>query len=320
MKDIINIVRNWTVSSFFPALDKHAKDSSKPVVDCLYDIDEQKKKRHIEATSETVKAIASLEKTVKGQHNEIINPEAIANPIVEAQNATTEAIKAIPEVHIPKFDTGALERRIEELKVTLEKKDMRVNIGKTVFDTKSIIDAIQKIKLDIPKMEQQEVIDYTLILDEQSGILETIRDKEKVDYTPELGAMLEWLKVISEKKYPELPEFSFSDTGRLKVEIDRTASGSNSAGITNKLGVIVNPASVDTLQAILSALGGTPPCEFMDYDGSGNLIYKGTNATESATGSESNWTITKYSYDGSGYLTSKKTLTGVWNSRTSISF
>ena len=305
---LTNLLKRWTIDSFFTSLDKHAKDSSKPVVDCLYDIDEKKKQRHTEATGATVKAIESLEKTVRGQQNEIINPEAVTNPIVEAQNATIEAIKSIPEVHIPKFDVSSLERKMEELKVVLDRKEMKVNIGKTVFDTKSIIDAIEKIKLEVPKMEKQEIIDYTMMLDEQMSILESIRDKKLESYSEELGAILEWLKVISEKQYPVTPSFEFSDTGRLKVEIDRTASGGNVSNINNASGKIINPATEENQD---------PLARYKDagMDVSGSPMYFGFIALDGS------WYIKRLDTStGTTYVKGSSNYTTAWGSRNSLSY
>ena len=247
----LDLLKRWTVQSFFPALDKHAKDASQPVVDVLLQIDESKKKLHEKTTSETVQAINSLERTVKGQQNEIINPEAIANPIVEAQNRVVEAVRAIPTVEIPQTDFSSLEVKLDALKEALQGKEMVVNQGdvNVEIDVKGIIKAIETLQKNLPKMEKQEITDYTLLFDQQMTILEAIRDKESEGYKEELDAMLQWLQLISDKKYPEVP-FSFSDTGRLKVEIDRTSAGGNNANITNTSGQIINPATEETLQSI----------------------------------------------------------------------
>jgi len=55
-----------------------------------------------------------------------------------------------------------------------------------------------------------------------------------------------------------------------------------------------------------------------DYDINKDLIYKGKNVDVGSDGSESDWKITKYTYDVDVDLTNKQTLIGVWNSRTGL--
>jgi len=55
-----------------------------------------------------------------------------------------------------------------------------------------------------------------------------------------------------------------------------------------------------------------------DYDGNKDLIYKGVHKEHDADGSESDWKITKYTYDVDVDLTIKQILEGIWNSRTGL--
>ena len=57
-----------------------------------------------------------------------------------------------------------------------------------------------------------------------------------------------------------------------------------------------------------------------DYDVNKDLIYKGQNKEHDADGSESNWKITKYTYDVDVDLTKKQILEGIWNSRTGLAW
>jgi len=57
---------------------------------------------------------------------------------------------------------------------------------------------------------------------------------------------------------------------------------------------------------------------FYDYSGD-DLVYKGLNESYDADGSESNWTIFKYTYVSEN-LTRKQKQTGVWNNRASLSW
>lgn len=188
------------------------------------------------------KAVNDLSKTIQGKRNDIVNPESISDPIVEAQEATTEAIKGIKIPEPIPTDFTSLEAKLEALLEAFEKKEMVVNVGKTELDSKGIIKAIQKIKLEIPKMEKQEVIDYTMMFSEMMDIMEKPFDQSeiirlqgmvsKLGTSLDLAVLAEWLKVIAEKPYPEFPELKFNKDGRLKVEVDR-AGGGGGGGLTS---------------------------------------------------------------------------------------
>jgi len=81
-------------------------------------------------------------------------------------------------------------------------------------------------------------------------------------------------------------------------------------------------ATEETLQALLtatSAISGTTPFTLikMDYDGSGNLIYKGQNTDVNALDADTDWSIIKYVYDGDN-LSQKITKAGAWSNRTNL--
>jgi len=173
----------------------------------------------------------------------INNPNDISNPIVEAQNATTEAIRAIPEVNVPELDLSSIEAKLDSLKSALEQKEMTVNVGKTDVnvDMKPVIQAIEKIKLEVPKMERQEVIDYTLILDEICVILEKPKDfteikkvqelLKPISKTEDIAKVCEYIQVLIDKPIAEFPEIPMHK-GRIKVEVDRVGGGGG-GGLTS---------------------------------------------------------------------------------------
>jgi hypothetical protein len=181
------------------------------------------------------KAVDNLSKTLQGKRNDIVNPEAISDPIVEAQKATTEAVKGIKIPEPMPTDFTSLEAKLEALLTALENKEMVVNIGKTEIDLKSVINAIEKIKLEVPKMEKQEVIDYTMMFSGMMDIMEKPFDQteikklqglvSKIGTSMDLAVIAEWLKVIAEKPISEFPELSFNKSGRLKVEVDKVGGG-----------------------------------------------------------------------------------------------
>jgi len=187
----------------------------------------------IDAIEKNTKAIENKEITEEVSIN---NTKDIINPILEAQNATTEAIKAIPSVEIPKVDFSSLEGKIEALLVAFKEKEMVVNVGKTEVnvDNKSVVKAIEELKKSIPKLEKEEVIDYTLMLDELMKILERPKDHseikklqelvKKLGTTDDLIAIAEWLKIIALKEFPEPQELPIKD-GRILVSVDKVGGG-----------------------------------------------------------------------------------------------
>lgn len=57
----------------------------------------------------------------------------------------------------------------------------------------------------------------------------------------------------------------------------------------------------------------------LDYAGGSNLIYLGKHKTKSVSESETGWYITKFTYDGSGNLTSSTgPVIGKWSERTNL--
>jgi len=184
-----------------------------------------------------------IDKAIKEIPTEITvkNPTDI-QPLLEAQNATTEAVKSIPVVSIPELDISGLEGKLEALLTSLNKKEMTVNVGKTEVnvDNKAVIDAIKKIKLEVPKMEQQEVIDYTLMLDEMMKIM------EKPHYSLELLRIQEILNRISEKKI--IPDELITKDGIKVVGLNRSLGRSvayETVWQKNIAGERINPATSD---------------------------------------------------------------------------
>jgi len=55
-----------------------------------------------------------------------------------------------------------------------------------------------------------------------------------------------------------------------------------------------------------------------DYNVNKDLIYKGRHKDYDADGSESDWKVTKYTYDIDVDLIDKQTQEGTWNSRTGL--
>jgi hypothetical protein len=225
----------------------------------------------------------------------INNPQDITDSIVEAQNATTEAIKNIPTIDVPKTDLSVLERGLDDLKQAVLSKDMSVNIGKTIVDVKGVIKAIEKLEKNLPKMEKQEVVDYTLMLDEIMTILEKPKDNSELvkvqellkplSKTEDIAALSQYLQVLIDKESPEFPELKFSKEGRLKVEVDRVGGGGG-GGLTQ--------AESEALQAVATEakqdeMIGNYATQIVEV---GSVTYVGKAPMGSAT-SEAVWQVKK---------------------------
>ena len=172
---------------------------------------------------------------------ELTNADEVHTPIVESLRAVENAIREqtypteVSVSNMEKIDLTSLEEKLDALKEVLVKKEMNVNIGKTEVDTKSVVKAIEKLHEAIPKMEQQKVIDYTLILDEMCCLMEKphysvdilrIQDTlNRLATTEDMGAIASWLEAILKKENVEFPELSFDDQGRLKVAVDKVGGG-----------------------------------------------------------------------------------------------
>lgn len=242
-----------------------------------------------------------IEKAIREKETPIGDPRDVVDPIIESQKEITQAIKAIniPEIpEFPKTDLSEVSSKLSELKDVFQKKELTVNQGdvNVSVDTKAVVKAIENLEKKIKDPLKFDQIDYTLMYDEMMKIMERIEKKEGKNYSEELLAVIDWLKAIQEKEYPEFPELDFDDDGRLKVSVDRIGGGSighEVVGLKSSSDMRINPATEGTLQAVLAATGTT----------SYNYIQ-----------SEDTGTYKYYGYASStGWQIKRKTLaTGVW--------
>lgn len=196
-----------------------------------------------------------IEKAIKDKEYETVNPNDISQPIVEAQNEVTKAIK---ELKIPEpipTDLSVLEGKIDRLIEVLTKKELTVNVGKTEVnvDNKSVVDFLKKIYSKIPELKPQEVIDYTLMFDEMMKIM------EKPHYTLEMMRITDLLQKISEKQNFSLPEELITKNGIKVIGLQNHSLGRSLAYETvwqkNVAGTKINPATEEKQDAIITALG-----------------------------------------------------------------
>ncbi len=221
-------------------------------------------KRSDDRKDEIVKAIKEIptEQTIK-------NTKDIVEPLLEAQNATTQAVKNIPVQVFPEVNFNSLEGKLEAVLKAVKELKLDVNIGETKLELKPVIEAIQKIKLEVPEMKEQEVVDYTLMFDEMMKIMERPKDHteikkiqeltKKLATTEDLTIIAQYLQQIIDKPLPEIQELPIKD-GRILVSVDKVGGGGG--GLTSiQEGIITDlnskVATEETLQDVVAAIEGS---------------------------------------------------------------
>ena len=177
---------------------------------------------------------------------------------------------------------------------------MVVNVGKTEVkvDNDKVVKAIQKIKLEVPKMEKVEMIDYTLMLDEMMKILERPKDHSEIkkvqellrplSKTEDMAVIAEYLQKLIDKPQAEFPEFEFNKEGRLKVEVDKVGGGGGGSSVTvdnlYKTGFSIPPYDTEVIDE-----SGAPATTVITYSKNGSTVatktitVSGTTTTISVT-------------------------------------
>ena len=247
---------------------------------------------------------------------ELTNAGEIYTPIEEGLKGVEKAVREqtypteVSVLNMEKTDLSRLEKLTEQLKETLEKKEMKVNVGKTKVEvnTKEVVKAIEKLYEAMPKMEKQEVIDYTLILDEMCQIMEKphytldiqkIQDTlNRLATTEDMGIIAEYLQVLIDKKQPEFPELKFTKDGELMVKVDRVGGGGG--GLTQDESLAIQAvATEETQKSVLSAIQGLGGGNYKKRVAeSGGYVYVGYAAMASDT-SAAVWRIKRIGATGS---------------------
>lgn len=194
MESLIKFLRNQFRDGFFNSKLLNTKDVTDPIV------------RAIEEKEILTSILIS-------------NPEDISSGVIDAQKATTQAIKDIVIPEPKEVDFTRFYEKFDELKSVIEKKELSVAVGETKVevDTKGIISSVERLQQAVEgskeTIEPQEVIDYTELL------AEVIKNLEKPGY--DYSKIEKLLDVIS-KKEVVLP---LDEKGRVKVSVDRISNG-----------------------------------------------------------------------------------------------
>jgi hypothetical protein len=251
----------------------------------------------VKTVSPTVKSLFAsnkentdkIVKAIENKEYETVNPDSISDPIVEAQNKTTQAVenleipKEITVKNFPLFpefpNNSEIVDAINELKEKIEGLELKPNITvkndlnkflalfRSGRDKNDIINALEKLKESFDSLVIPESKDYTNLIKKISEKIDSFEFKSFV-----------------------IPE-ELIENNQIKVKVDRVGSGGwgrEIVGVKNIIGAQVNPATneelitlntkdfatEETLQAVLAASGGSV-YNFIQSEISGAYEYYG---------------------------------------------
>jgi hypothetical protein len=195
-------------------------------------------------------------------------------------------------------------------------------------DIKRIEDILKEI------LALLKVADYTAILNQAVALLE--RPEEKTDLskietsleslksitkTEDIAIIADWLKVISEKPYPEFPDFPRDKNG-VPYFTPTKVGGGGGGGLTSAESIALQSGATETtLQAVLAASGGGAYETRID-EVSATVSYIGKATPGSAT-SAASWQITKLDETTGlvlSYADDVTTFTKVWDNRATYTY
>lgn len=178
-------------------------------------------------------------KAINEKEHDVLNPDDVSSPIVGELKRVHNAIttrEVVKEVTIKNIESARTDMSgvLEGLKKLLNKKESKV----PEINLKPVLKALQKIEDRIPEYKEQEIIDYTLMLDEMCKIMETKH------YTKELSGILGALESFQESlKNFELPQLPLNEKGEVKVEKARIFFDGK---VQNERGAYINPLTEET--------------------------------------------------------------------------
>lgn len=183
---------------------------------------------------------------INKKEQKVVNPADISEPIVAQIQALGKTVSesrvesiVVKNIADAKIDLSGLVQAFKDEIAKLD-REVVVNQGDVNVDVSSVVKAIEKMEKSIPKMEKQEVIDYTLMFSQMMDIMEKPRTSEDVveaitrlasQQGKDITLLAEWLKVIAEKEGEDFPNFKFDDDGRLLVNVNiRGGGGGGTSG------------------------------------------------------------------------------------------
>lgn len=265
-------------------------------------------------------------------HTRVSNPEDIANPIVSEMKRTVYPKVNTSEIVSPlisklyDLELAINEKNIElpdfdklfsELSESLQKEVAKINFtpeinvsSPSVEITNDFEELVKKLKPHKEPKDKGEVVKY---LKELKGAILGITFPEGADFS-ETNKLLQDILDKPQVEFPDFPRDKKGIPYFTPTIVSQGGGGTYDAKVADKQGQFINPATEEKQDAIISALGGTNQ---VLYDKtSGELDYKGKNASATAVEGDTDWSITKYVR--SGGLTQKITKTGSWTDRVSL--
>lgn len=239
--DIRSYISNLVEKSIYPTMKMLFSVSSDKIVDAI-NKKEQKVVNPADISEPIVAQIQALEKTVSESRVESI----VVKNIADAKIDLSGLVQAFKD-EIAKLD-----------------REVVVNQGDVNVDVSSVVKAIEKMEKSIPKMEKQEVIDYTMMFSDMMDIMEKSRPSEDVveaitklasQQGKDITLLAEWLKVIAEKEGEDFPSFKFDDDGRLLVNVNIRGGGGGgtSGGGATDVSALATSAKQDILNEVVHA-------------------------------------------------------------------
>lgn len=290
MESLIKFLRNQFRDGFFNSKLLNTKDVTDPIV------------RAIEEKEILTSILIS-------------NPEDISSGVIDAQKATTQAIKDIVIPEPKEVDFTRFYEKFDELKTAIDKKELSVAVGETKVevDTKGIISSVERLQQAVEgskeTIEPQEVIDYTELL------AEVIKNLEKPGY--DYSKIEKLLDVIS-KKEVVLP---LDEKGRVKVSVDRISNGGRGSLSSTESAKLLTLATEEKQDEIIAALGGG--VRIKKIDEAPPYTYIGEANVGTAT-SAASWRIKRVDDTSDPDSTILYAGTGafdqVWDNRASLSY
>lgn len=195
--------------------------------------------------------------------SKLINTNEISDPIVKAINNKEPDLRFLYEL-IQKVRVEL--ETIANKETTFQAGDVQVEV-----DTQPFVDAIKSLESKMqtvinvePTPVQVNTRDYTQLLTEIKSVLTNLPQKSP-DIFLDNSAVVSALAIVNEtllsiKTFNGKTEFKFDDEGNLKVVFPKQqlgfGGGTNASDkVRNASGVLINPATAEKQDEIITALG-----------------------------------------------------------------
>jgi hypothetical protein len=213
----------------------------------------------------------------------------------------------------PQIDTTPVAQAVERMQAQQTPLDLTplleaVQNIRTTVDMTPVVQELARLRSEMKRPQATDTVDYSEYFMRLETLLDILARKDSGTDMSEVLALLREMKDTNGKGIQDMLV-----NGRLPVSVDRIG-GANTGHLLSES---TYQNKQDQLITAISSIGGTTVAKTTLYarDAEDMLLYKGTNATEDASESATDWTITKYTRDVDGNLESKDVKTGSWSSK-----